>query len=247
MSFPPLSGLDAFDDDADADDDDFVEKMASQLDDQIGGVDFISMMEDDLNRDLFGQNNALGFALPVSALDNGLFLGGLDEVGLDDTVDNNNNNTQQRRRRVRGKCKEGYTLGNMFTSTWYTKFLAPDSNGNEGSRNLTRRVSAGDRQGLFRSMFRLPLHKVEQLADTMIEEEIITPTRRVPSALAVQIKAELHVMAALAVLGHGMPFRLCSLGSNISKEEHRVFFIISLIISLPIMKNMFTYREILTS
>ena len=224
MSFPPLSGLDAFDDDADADDDDFVEKMASQLDDQIGGVDFISMMEDDLNRDLFGQNNALGFALPVSALDNGLFLGGLDEGGLDDTVDNNNNNTQQRRRRVRGKCKEGYTLGNMFTSTWYTKFLAPDSNGNEGSRNLTQRVSAGDRQGLFRSMFRLPLHKVEQLADTMIEEEIITPTRRVPSALAVQIKAELHVMAALAVLGHGMPFRLCSLGSNISKEEHRVFF-----------------------
>ena len=59
--------------------------MASQLDDKIGGANFISMMEDDLNPDLFGQTNELRFALPMSALDNGLFLG-----GLEDTVDNNN-------------------------------------------------------------------------------------------------------------------------------------------------------------
>ena len=65
---------------------------------------------------------------------------------------------------------------------------------------------------------------MEQLADKMIEDGIITPTHRTPSALAVKIKAELHVMGALAVLGHGLPFCLCSLGSNFLKEEHQVFF-----------------------
>ena len=61
------------------------------------------MMEDKLNRDLSGHSDALGFALPMSALDNCLFLG-----GLEDTVDNNN--TQQQHPQVHGKCKEGTQL-----------------------------------------------------------------------------------------------------------------------------------------
>ena len=135
----------------------------------------------------------------------------------------------------------------MFLLMWYTKFLAPDMNGKEGTRNLTRRVSAGNRQGLFRSMFCLPLHKVEALADKMIEDGIVTPTHCAPSNIAIQIKAELHVMGALAVLGHGMPFRLCSMGSNISKEEHQIFFHRFIDYFFIIMKNIFTCQEMLMS
>ena len=215
-----MIGFPDFDDDDD-DEDDFIRTMESELAHDVGGVDFISTMEDELNSELIRGIDALSSALPLSSLDNGLYLGNLSE--LEDAT-NTNDNTRHQRRRVRGKCKEGYTFGNIFESTWYTKFLAPDKNGKEGTRNITRRVSSGDRQGTFRSMFRLPLHKIEALADKMVDEGIITPTRRISSDMGVQIKAELHVMGALAVLGHGMPFRLCSIGSNISKEEHRIFF-----------------------
>ena len=84
MLFPSLLEVDAFDDDADDDVGDFIEKIALQLVDEIGGGKFISMMEDNLNQDIFGQNNVLGFGLRMSALDNSLFLG-----GLEDTIDNN--------------------------------------------------------------------------------------------------------------------------------------------------------------
>jgi len=127
-------------------------------------------------------------------------------------------------KRVRGKCRDGYEFGDLFESCWYTKFLVPDRDGVEGSRNLTRRQSGRDRQGVFRSTFRLPLDKVEQLADLMIEKEVIVPTRRMRTILTVQTKAELHVLGALCVLAHGLPFQVISTYSNISKEEHRLFF-----------------------
>jgi hypothetical protein len=73
------------------------------------------------------------------------------------------------------------------------------------------------------SIFRLPLAKIERLADLMIEKKIIVPTRRSRSALAVQTRAELHVMGALFVLAHGLPFQVIFTSSNISKEEHCVF------------------------
>ena len=58
----------------------------------------------------------------------------------------------------------------------------------------------------------------------MIEKKIILPTWRIKSAIAVRVKAELHVLGALSILGHGLPFAVVSTYSNISKEEHRLFF-----------------------
>ncbi len=43
-------------------------------------------------------------------------------------------------KRVRGKCREGYTLGNLCHSCWCRKFLAPDRDGIEGSRSRTRQM-----------------------------------------------------------------------------------------------------------
>jgi len=125
---------------------------------------------------------------------------------------------------VRGKCHERYQFGNISNSCWYAKFLMPDKDGVEGSRNKTRRISGRDRQGVFRATFRLTLEKVEKLAQLMIDNEIIIPTRRNNKPFDVQIKAELHVMGALCVLGHGLPFSVISTYSNISKEEHCLFF-----------------------
>ena len=97
MSFPPLSGFATFDDDANNEEDDFIEKMALQLNNDIDRSDFILMMEHDLYKDFFRQNDVLEFGLPMSVLDNGFFLG-----GLEDTI--NITNTQQQHRRVCGKC-----------------------------------------------------------------------------------------------------------------------------------------------
>jgi hypothetical protein len=102
-------------------------------------------------------------------------------------------------KRHHGKCVEGYSFGNVFSSCWYIKFLSPDRDGVEGTCSRTRRQSGKDRQSIFRALFRLPLDKVERLEDLMMEHQIIHPTLRMKSPLA---KAELHVMGALCVLYH---------------------------------------------
>ena len=58
----------------------------------------------------------------------------------------------------------------------------------------------------------------------MMEHQIIHPTRRMKSPSAVQAKAELHVMGALCVLAHNLPSQVISSNTNISKEEHWIFF-----------------------
>jgi hypothetical protein len=57
-----------------------------------------------------------------------------------------------------------------------------------------------------------------------MEHQIIHPTRRMKSPSAVQAKAELHVMGALCVLAHNLSFQVISSNTNISKEEHWIFF-----------------------
>jgi len=208
------------DDDGDGDDedDDFVLQMESALEGEVETDDFVSTFERELEESLFSDtaiDNTSLLEAPAS------FDG--DPFMLEDPeVDVYGTNTQQKR--VRGKCREFYKFGDIFSSCWYSKFLTRDSNGVEGSRTLTRRLSSLDRQGTFRSAFRLPLDKVERLAMLMLEKGIILPTRRIHSAFAVQLKAELHVLGALSVLGHALPFQVISIPSNISKEEHRIFF-----------------------
>ena len=80
-----------------------------------------------------------------------------DELFEDELIDDNDAEPKH----VRVKCRECYQFGNYFESCWYIKFLAPDKNGVEGTRNLMRRTCGHDRQGAFCSTFRLPLDKVE--------------------------------------------------------------------------------------
>ena len=200
---------------------DFVEELESGLEKDLEPDDFAGQFEEELEKELLSgvalADTSL-FDLPTHLFNND----DLNLHGLDEDYDIITTNTQSKR--VRGKCRDGYELGNFFQSCWYQKFLAPDKDGVEGSRSRTHRLSGRDRQGAFRSTFRLTLDKVERLAKTMIENRIILPTRRINSTIAMQIKVELHVLGALSILGHGLPFTVVSTYSNISKEEHRLFF-----------------------
>ena len=227
IKIPPIPPFDATWENSDGDsssegDDDFISRLESRLE---GGVDFALQFEEELERELASGEASLhssaSFLNASSPFlsNNDLELGNIDEDDEEGYVEEDHPP-----KRVRGKCREGYTLGNLFQSCWYTKFLSPDRDGIEGSRSRTRRMSGRDNQGAFRATFRLPLHKVERLADLMIEQKIILPTRRMKTPIAVQVKAELHVLGALCVLGHGLPFQVISTYSNISKEEHRLFF-----------------------
>ena len=74
-----MIGFPDFNDDDD-DEDDFIWTMESELAHDVGGVDFISTMEDELNSKLIRGIDALSSALPLSSLDNGLYLGNLSEL-----------------------------------------------------------------------------------------------------------------------------------------------------------------------
>ena len=120
MSIPKMIGFPDFDnndddddDDDDNDDDDFIQKMESELANNVGGLDFISTMEEELNTELIRGIDAFGLALPLSLLDNGLYLGNLN--GVEDAT--NPQDDRHQCRQVHGKCKEGYVFGNIFEST----------------------------------------------------------------------------------------------------------------------------------
>jgi hypothetical protein len=192
-------------------DDDFIADLEFELEADLYGVDFALEFEKELERDLSSE------ALLSSEVLNR-------RLDFDDEQKEEGGEAEKPPKRRRGKCVEGYSFGNLFSSSWYLKFLSPDRDGVEGTRNRTRRQSGMGRQSLFRALFRLPLDKVERLASLMMERQIIHPTRRMKSPLAVQAKAELHVMGALCVLAHGLPFQVISSNTNISKEQHRIFF-----------------------
>ena len=216
---PPFDATWATCDDSSEGDDDFISVLESRLEGCVEASDFTLQFEEELERELASEASLNSSELFLNAsppfFDNDdLELCNIDE----DDEANNDDDKDSQLKRGRGKCREGYTLGNLFHSCWYTKFLAPDS------RSRTRRMSGRDNQGVFRATFRLPLDKVERLANLMIDKRIIGPTRRIKTAIAVQVKAELHVLGALCILGHGLPFQVISSNSNISKEEHRLFF-----------------------
>ena len=57
-----------------------------------------------------------------------------------------------------------YKFGDVFQANWYSKFLAPDV------REKTYALSSRDRYGHFRCLFRMPLHKIDDLVDMFLEK-----------------------------------------------------------------------------
>ena len=223
---------------------DFVEELESGLEKDLEPDDFAGQFEEELEKELLSgvalADTSL-FDLPTHLLNND----NLDLHGLDKDYDIITTNTQSKR--VRGKCRDGYELGNFFQSCWYQKFLAPDKDGVEGSRSRTRRLSGRDRQGAFRSTFRLTLDKVERLAKTMIENRIILPTRRINSTIAMQLRWNSTCLERSAFWA--MVFR--SLSSRCTRTFPKKNIAYSSINSsstfLSITKSISIFRKMLTS
>jgi hypothetical protein len=127
-----------------------------------------------------------------------------------------------RRRRRRRKWRSPNRLcrkESVKLSSWYRNFLRPGM-----MRDLTHELSTSDRFGEFRSLFRMPLSKVEELTDIFISRGYIEVPRSLKFREEFREHAELLVMSALYRLGNGNSFRQCWLMCNISVSEICLFF-----------------------
>ena len=79
--------------------------------------------------------------------------------------------SRTRRLRLR-RANRHYRIESVKTSCWYLNFLAPGS-----VCDMTYELSLSDRFGEFRYWFRMPLTKVERLADIFINRDYVQPSR----------------------------------------------------------------------
>ena len=77
----------------------------------------------------------------------------------------------QRVRKERAPNAYPYEFGNVFEASWYLKFLAPNV------RERTYYLSSRNRYGEFRSLFRMPLQKIEELVSLYIENGWVHMTK----------------------------------------------------------------------
>ena len=111
---------------------------------------------------------------------------------------------RRRRRRTRKPRSRNryYRKESVLNSSWYRSFLRPGM-----TRDLTHELSASDRFGEFRSLFRMPLAKVEELTDILLSRGYIRAPRTHRFQVEFRERSELLVMSALYRLGNGIPFR----------------------------------------
>ena len=144
-------------------DDDFIADLELELDVALEGVNFALEFEKELEC-----NVPLDVPLSSAILNH--------HLDFDDEEDEEGGKPERPLKHGHGKCVEGYSFGNLFSSCWYIKFFSPDRDRVKGTHSRTRQQSGKDRQSIFQALFRLPLDKVERLADLMMEHQIIHPT-----------------------------------------------------------------------
>jgi hypothetical protein len=89
---------------------------------------------------------------------------------------------------------------------------------------MKNELSTSDRFGEFRSYFRMPLSKVEELTDYFIIRGYLKPARSLMQRSEFRERSELFIMTALYRLGTGASFRTCRALCHISTSEVRLFF-----------------------
>lgn len=133
----------------------------------------------------------------------------------------------------------GYSFGNVFESSWYKKFLAPDV------REKTYRSSSRDRYGAFRSHFRMPLAMVDTLTHLFLDRGWVHYTKRISSYETLFLRTQLNILGTLEVLGSHTPFRKLETSTNISTEDHRLFFHLFLDRMYSVRNDYINYPETL--
>jgi len=140
-----------------------------------------------------------------------------DNFNTDDVWLDSNDEPRHRECKQRSPNAYGYEFGNVYEANWYLKFLHPSV------RERTYYLSSNDRFGEFRSLFRMPLKKIDDLVSLYIQNGWVHRTKHCKSDEEMIIDLELRIMGALKVLGHNAPFRTLKCNTNISDKEHRMF------------------------
>jgi len=127
---------------------------------------------------------------------------------------------EHRRRRSRKKRRTNrvFQLENIKKSCWYRYFTRPGL-----TREITHELSNIDRYGEFRHWFRMPLTKVEELTNILIDREYINRPRSHWCRAVFRERLELLVMSVLYLLGTGAACRSCKPFCGISTSEVRKF------------------------
>ena len=170
----------------------------------------------------FGDSGGDGFS--VNATGGSLSYGAYDDDSCSFSVESSVQLRRRRRRRKQRRPNRLYRKESVKNSSWYRNFLRPGM-----TRDLTHELSTSDRYGEFRSLFRMPLSKVEELTDIFISRGYIEVPRSLKFCEEFRERAELLVMLALYCLGNGKPFRQCRSQCNISVSEIPFFSLISLL------------------
>ena len=123
---------------------------------------------------------------------------------------------ERRLRRRRKKCRRNrvFRFKNIKKSCWYRYFTRPGV-----TREITHELSSSDRFGEFRHWFRMPLSKVEDLTNILIDRGYIIPPKSHRRRAVFRERLELLVMSALYLLGSGAAFRSCKPLCGISTSE----------------------------
>jgi hypothetical protein len=111
-----------------------------------------------------------------------------------------------------------YKYGQVLRSNWYRKFLHPEV------RAKTLRLSSRNRWSEFRSYFRLTLEKVDELTNLFLSREWCIPSRRDLDDEVFFVKTQIRILGALNVLANHTPFRQLTTNTELSAEDHRLFF-----------------------
>ena len=91
------------------------------------------------------------------------------------------------------------------------------------TRDMTNELLTSDRFGEFRSYFRMPLSKVEELTDYFIIRGYLKPARSLMRRSEFRERSELFIMTALYRLGTGASFRTCRALCHICTTEIQSF------------------------
>jgi hypothetical protein len=65
---------------------------------------------------------------------------------------------------------------------------------------------------------------VDELTHKFMDNDWVTYTKRIQSYDTLFLRTQLHILAALEVLASNTPFRKLETSTNISTEDHRLFF-----------------------
>ncbi len=137
---------------------------------------------------------------------------------------------KKKKRRAHACRSYHYKISQYKTSPYYMNYLSNDivqipGTNDDTVRNQTKRLSLNPKS-IFRSWFKMPLCKVENLAAHLVADEIIHLTHHCRTEANLQIKSELLVMGALAILsGSVNGFRKLPLVTHICPTEHSKFFL----------------------